>query len=75
MLGYARKTKYGWTLVLQQDAEEAYAPLTQANRNALALLALTLVFVGLVSFFLAQQFKHQVLSSLNGNAGRPASRA
>lgn len=62
VLGYARKTKYGWTLVLQQDAEEAYTPIAQANRNALALLALTLVFVGLVSFVLAQQLTRPIRS-------------
>jgi methyl-accepting chemotaxis protein len=62
VLGYARKTKYGWTLVLQQDAEEAYAPIAQANRNALVLLALTLVFVGLVSFFLAKQLTRPIRS-------------
>lgn len=54
VLGYARKTKYGWTLVVQQDVEEAYAPIAEANRKALLLLALTIGFVGAVSFALAQ---------------------
>jgi methyl-accepting chemotaxis protein len=62
VLGYARKTKYGWTLVLQQDAEEAYAPIAQANRNAMVLLGLTLLFVGLVSFFLAQRLTRPIRS-------------
>lgn len=60
VLGYARKSKYGWTLVVQQDVEEAYAPIAEANRNALILLALTLVFVGLVSFFLAQRLTQPI---------------
>jgi methyl-accepting chemotaxis protein len=62
VLGYARKSKYGWTLVVQQDAEEAYAAIAEANRNALVLLTLTLLFVGLVSFFLAQRLTRPIRS-------------
>ena len=62
VLGYARKTKYGWTLVVQQDTEEAYAPIAEANRKALLLLALTLGFVGVVSFFLAQGLTRPIRS-------------
>ena len=62
VLAYARKTKQGWTLVLQQDVEEAYAPIAEANRNALLLLALTLVFVGLVSYLLAQRLTRPIRS-------------
>ena len=62
VLGYAHKSKHGWTLVVQQDAEEAYAPIAEANRNALVLLAFTLVFVALVSFFLAQRLTRPIRS-------------
>jgi len=55
VLGYARKTRHGWTLVVQQDVDEAYAPIAEANRQALVLLALTMLFVGLVSFFVARR--------------------
>lgn len=61
-LAYASKTKQGWTLVVQQDAEEAYAPIAEANRNALVLLALTLVFVGGVSYVLAQRLTRPIRS-------------
>ena len=62
VLGYASRTKYGWTLVVQQDAEEAYAPIADANRKALVLLLLTLVFVGVVSFVLAQGLTRPIRS-------------
>lgn len=62
VLSYARKSKYGWTLVVQQDAAEAYALIAEANRNALVLLALTLLFVGLVAFLFAQQLTRPIRS-------------
>jgi methyl-accepting chemotaxis protein len=62
VLGYARKSKYGWTLVVQQDAAEAYSLIAEANRNALVLLVLTLLFVGLVAFLFAQQLTRPIRS-------------
>lgn len=62
VLSYGRKSKYGWTLVVQQDAAEAYALIAEANRNALVLLALTLLFVGLVAFLFAQQLTRPIRS-------------
>jgi methyl-accepting chemotaxis protein len=53
IIAFAEKTKYGWTLVAQQDYAEAYQPLAEANRNALILLGGTVVFVLLVSYALA----------------------
>jgi methyl-accepting chemotaxis protein len=54
VIALAEKTKYGWTLVAQQDYEEAYQPLTEANRKALILLGVTVLFVILVSYALAR---------------------
>jgi methyl-accepting chemotaxis protein len=62
VLAYARKTKEGWTLVVQQDTEEAYAPIAAANRNALVLLALTLLLVVVVSYLLAQRLTRPIRS-------------
>ena len=53
IIAVAEKTKYGWTLVAQQDFDEAYAPLALANRKALILLGVTVLFVILVSYALA----------------------
>jgi methyl-accepting chemotaxis protein len=60
VLGYARRSKYGWTLVVQQDAAEAYAPIAESNRNALVLLVLTLLVVGLVAFLFVQQLTRPI---------------
>jgi methyl-accepting chemotaxis protein len=62
VLAYARKTKEGWTLVVQQDTDEAYAPIAAANRNALVLLALTLLLVVVVSYLLAQRLTRPIRS-------------
>ena len=53
VIAFAQRTKYGWTLVAQQDYQEAYAPLAEANRKALILLGVTVLFVILVSYALA----------------------
>jgi methyl-accepting chemotaxis protein len=62
VLSYARKSKYGWTLVVQQDAAEAYALIAEANRNALVLLVLTLLSVALVAFLFAQRLTRPIRS-------------
>lgn len=53
VIAFAEKTKSGWTLVAQQDYEEAYQPLAEANRKALILLGVTVLFVLLASYALA----------------------
>ena len=58
----AEKTRYGWTVVVQQDASEAYAPLAEANRNALILLGITVVFVALVAAVVARRFARPILN-------------
>jgi methyl-accepting chemotaxis protein len=62
VLSYARKSKYGWTLVVQQDAAEAYALIAEANHNALVLLVLTLLSVALVAFLFAQRLTRPIRS-------------
>src|SRR5882724_7505962 len=59
-IALVEKTRYGWTMVAQQDVDEAYRPLRQANRNALILLGITVVFVILVSYVLAVGFTRPI---------------
>jgi methyl-accepting chemotaxis protein len=59
-IALVEKTRYGWTMVAQQDVDEAYRPLRQANRNALILLGVTVVFVILVSYVLAVGFTRPI---------------
>ncbi len=52
----ARTTKYGWILVAEQEYGEAFAPIQEANRNAMLLLAVTLVVVVLIAYLLSRRF-------------------
>jgi methyl-accepting chemotaxis protein len=60
VIAFAEKTRYGWTLVTQQDYDEAYAPLALANRNALILLGITVLFVIVVSYALASRLTRPI---------------
>ena len=62
VVGFAKRTRSGWTLVVQQDVAEAYARISEANRVALVLLVVTLLLVGLVSWLLARQFARPILN-------------
>jgi methyl-accepting chemotaxis protein len=60
VIAFAERTRHGWTLVAQQDYEEAYRPLVDANRNALILLGVTVLFVVVVSYVLASQLTRPI---------------
>ena len=60
VIAVAERTRPGWTLVAQQDYDEAYAPLVLANRNALILLAVTVLFVIVVSYALASRLTRPI---------------
>jgi methyl-accepting chemotaxis protein len=62
VVGFAERTESGWTLVVQQDVAEAFAPITDANRTALALFALTLVVVAGVSWLMATLIASPILN-------------
>jgi methyl-accepting chemotaxis protein len=55
VLAYVQKTPQGWFMVAQQDHEEAYAPVRDANLRALIILGVTLVLVILVSYLFSQR--------------------
>lgn len=48
------RTKHGWTLVIQQNVDEAFAAVEEANRNAILLLAATLVVATLIAYLFSQ---------------------
>ncbi len=50
----ASSTDKGWTLVVQQDYDEAFADLSKTNRNAFILLALTVFPVILIAYFVSR---------------------
>jgi methyl-accepting chemotaxis protein len=55
IIGYSKKTQQGWTLIVQQDYQEAYAAANEAQRNAIILLVATLLTVIAVAYLLAQR--------------------
>lgn len=60
VIAYARRTDERWTLVAQQNYDEAYAPLRDANRNALILLAASVIFVGIVASALGSRLTQPI---------------
>lgn len=48
-IGFTAKTDLGWTLAIQQDKEEALAPLKKAQNSAIMLLGITLAIVFLIA--------------------------
>lgn len=50
-----QKTKLGWTLIVQQDYQEAFAAADEARGNAIILLVVTLIMVLLIAFLLARR--------------------
>lgn len=54
MIALARPVDLGWTLVVQQESEEAFAQINQAKRNAVVLLVITLLLTLLVAFSFAR---------------------
>jgi methyl-accepting chemotaxis protein len=51
VVAYPQKVGLGWTLVTQQDYDEAFAPLRSAERNGLISLGITLTLVLIAAFF------------------------
>ncbi|NJN45298.1 MAG: HAMP domain-containing protein [Candidatus Competibacteraceae bacterium] len=62
IVAYAQKTSNGWTLIVQQDYAEAFAPLREAERNALILLGASLVIVIIMAFLLSQRLANPIRS-------------
>lgn len=55
IVAYSQRTKLGWTLIVQQDYQEAYAAADEAQKNAFILLAITLATAMAIAFMLANR--------------------
>lgn len=55
LLVHTQKTQQGWTLILQQDYDEAYAPLHEARHSAVLLLGVTVVMFSALAYVLSQR--------------------
>jgi methyl-accepting chemotaxis protein len=60
IVAYSKKTQQGWTLIVQQDYQEAYAAANETQRNAILLLAITMVTVVIVAYLLAQRLSKPI---------------
>ena len=59
-VAYVQTTQNGWTMVTQQDHEEAFAPLRDTTRNALVLLVLTIITVSGVAYLFSQRLSRPI---------------
>jgi methyl-accepting chemotaxis protein len=55
IVAFSKKTQVGWTLIVQQDYEEAFAASQLAKRNAVYLLIITVSMVLLIAILLAKR--------------------
>ncbi len=55
IVAHAKTLDQGWTLILQQDHDEAYAAANAALTNALLLLGVTLLAVVIIALLLARR--------------------
>lgn len=55
VIAYVQNTDHGWTMVAQQDYDEAFRPVRDANWNAFILLVATLAAVTLIAYWFSQQ--------------------
>jgi methyl-accepting chemotaxis protein len=60
IVAFVRKLPQGWTLLVEQDYDEAYAALRSMERNALILIVLTAALVSLVAFLLGKQLTRPI---------------
>jgi len=61
MVGTMRKLPQGWRLLIEQDYDEAYAPLAEAKRDGAILFAVVLVLVIGASFGLGRQLSDPIV--------------
>lgn len=61
VIAYAHRTGLGWTVVVQQDYDEAFAPVREAQRDAFVLLFITVVLVGTIAYVLSERLATPIL--------------
>lgn len=55
VIAYMKRTDAGWTLVVQQDHDEAFSAVASTNRNAIVTLLITLSAVLFVAYVLSRR--------------------
>ncbi len=62
VVAHARGIEQGWTLIIQQDYDEAFSAFQRAERNAFVLLLITLGVVLIVAYGLARRLSLPIRS-------------
>ena len=60
VVAYTQKLKLDWTLIIQQDYDEAFAPLIASRRNAIILMVLALSMVVVIAYGLSRQLARPI---------------
>ncbi len=60
VIAHVNKTQGGWTLITQQDYDEAFSAVYVANRNAVILLIITLITVFIVTYVLSRRLTRPI---------------
>jgi methyl-accepting chemotaxis protein len=60
VVAFTSRTSLGWTLIVQQDYDEAFAPLLESNRSALVLTGAALLLVVAVAYVLSAQLARPI---------------
>lgn len=60
VVAHTQKTSLGWTLIIQQNYDDAFAPLLEARHSAWILIALSLVLVLGVAYLLSRQLANPI---------------
>jgi methyl-accepting chemotaxis protein len=60
MVGFARKLPQGWTLLIEQEYDEAYAPLARMESDARILIGVAILLVIGVAFLFGQQLTRPI---------------
>jgi len=60
IIAYSRNIGLGWTLVVQQDYDEAYSSTIEAKRNAIILLAVTIILTLVLAIALSRGISNPI---------------
>ena len=60
VVAFTQKTEQNWTLILQQDYNEAFSAANKAQRNAFILLGATLIAVFIIAYLLAARLSSPI---------------
>ena len=62
VIATARKISLGWILVVQQDADEVFSAVDEADRYALVTVGITIAVVLVLAFVLAGRLTRPIVS-------------